>query len=168
MSPPERPRPRVRAPKLDAAFVVGLVLLAALAWWLKGDAPPGLPGEPDLSPHHGAPLLVVYGAPGCAACLAQWRALEHTLPSGLGVLHLAARASKTDTRAADADTARRWAASLGVAPAAVRPAHLPQRTLPALVLRDARGRWRFEHVGPLDDAAKARLDRALRSEGLGP
>ncbi|HAI58519.1 MAG TPA: hypothetical protein DCM32_01390 [Xanthomonadaceae bacterium] len=156
----------MRRPRLDAAFLLGVVLMLGLAWWLKGDPPPGLPGEPDLSPYQGAPLLLVYGAPGCAACLVQWRTLEHSLPADLRVLHLAARASKTDTRPADADTARRWAASLGVAPAAVLPADLPQRTLPALVLRDVRGRWRFEHAGALDDAARTRLDRALRSEGV--
>lgn len=164
--PSERPRARVRRPRLDAAFLVGLALLVGLAVWLKGEPPPGLPGEPDLAAHRGAPLLVVYGAPGCAACLVQWRGLEAALPQGLGVLHLAARASKTDVRAADADTARRWAASLGVPPGAVQPANLPTRTLPALVLRDARGRWRFEHGGPLDAEARARLDRALRAEGL--
>lgn len=149
---------------LDRGFFVGLGLVAALAWWVHGDAPPGLPGEPDLSPFHGAPLLVVYGAPGCEACARQWRDLAPRLPPDLRVLHLAARAAIDDPRPADDGTARRWAATLQVADAAVLPAHLPTRALPAVLLRSARGRWRYEYAGVLDAEAHDRLARAIALE----
>jgi hypothetical protein len=162
----QRPKPRARVLTLDRGFLVGMGLVVALAWWVHGDEPPGLPGEPDLGPYRGAPLLVVYGAPGCMACETQWRALAPTLPAGLQVLHLAAREAVDDARPATAETARRWASTLQVADAAVLPAALPNRALPSLVLRSARGRWRFEQVGALDAKSRERLQQALAFEGL--
>lgn len=149
---------------IDRGFFVGMGLVVLLAWWVRGDAPPGLAGEPDLSPFHGAPLLIVYGAPGCEACITQWRELSQELPAGLGVLHLAARSAIDDARPADAATARRWAEALAVPDASVLPADLPARPLPAMVLRSAGGRWRFEQNGVLDAEARARLQRALAME----
>ncbi len=151
---------------LDRGFLVGMGLVVALAWWVRGGEPPGLPGEPDLRPYRGAALLVVYGAPGCASCETQWRALAPTLPADLQVVHLAAREAVDDARPATADTARRWAATLQVADSAVLPAHLPQRPLPSLLLRSARGRWRFEHSGELDANAREQLQQALARDGL--
>lgn len=164
----QRPRPRVRRITLDRGFFVGIGLVALLAWWARGDEPPGLSGEPDFRPYRGTPLLVVYGAPGCVACERQWRALQPTLPEGLGVIHLAARAAIDDPRPATAETVREWAETLQLAENAVLPAHLPQRTLPALILRNAHGRWRFERSGVLDAEGDAALRRALALEGFGP
>jgi hypothetical protein len=48
------------------------------------------------------------------------------------------------------------------------PADLTRTTLPAVVLRDQRARWRFEHAGPWTAEARARLDRALRLEQAQP
>ena len=163
----QRPRPRVRRITLDRGFFVGMGLVAMLAWWARGDEPPGLAGEPDFSPYRGTPLLVVYGAPGCVACERQWRALEPTLPDGLRVIHLAARAAIDDPRPATAETASEWAETLQLGSDEVLPAHLPQRALPALILRNANGRWRFERSGVLDAEGDAALRRALALEGLG-
>ena len=163
----ERPSPRKRTLTLDAGFFVGLALVGLLAWWVHGDEPPGLPGEPDLRPYRGTPLLLVYGAPGCEACVANWPSLRDDLPRGLRVMHLVARQSDADRRPATAETARRWAAVLGVRGTEVLPAALPTRRLPAFVLRDDRGRWRLEHSGPYDAPARERLRRALALEGLG-
>jgi hypothetical protein len=52
--------------------------------------------------------------------------------------------------------------------ASVLPADLTRATLPAVVLRDERARWRFEHAGPWNAEARARLERALRLEGALP
>lgn len=161
-----RPKPRARTLTLDAGFFVGIGLVAALAWWVRGDVPPGLAGEPDLTPFQGTPLLVVYGAPGCVECERQWRTLEPTLPEGLRVLHLAARAAIDDPRPANEETVRQWAATLGASAGDVLPAHLPQRALPAVVLRSERGRWRFERGGSLGEDGMADLRRAFAREGL--
>ena len=67
----ERPQPRQRTLVLDWSFGLGLAMVAVLAWWVHGDEPPGLRGEPDLRPFRGEPLLLVYGAPGCATCPAR-------------------------------------------------------------------------------------------------
>lgn len=161
----EAPAPKRRMLTIDAGFVVGLVLVGLLAWWVRGDAPPGLRGEPDFSPLHGAPFLVVYGAPSCAACPAEWAALRRTLPTGLRVVHL--RVREADGPAPDADDARAWAEALGVATADVAPADLVRQRLPAVVLRNERARWRFEHTGPMDAKGREGLQRALRMEGIG-
>lgn len=160
----ERPTPRRRTLTLNAGFFVGVGLVVALAWWVHGDEPPGLRGEPDFSPLRGAPFLVVYGAPSCAACVAEWPALRESLPRDLRVVHLLTR----DAHGPLPDAAAReaWASRLAVPRDAVLPADLVRQRLPAVVLRDARGRWRFEHSGPLDADARARLDRALRLEGV--
>lgn len=162
----DRPRPRKRELTLNAAFFVGMGLVMALAWWVHGDEPPGLRGEPDFSPLRGQPFLVVYGAPSCEACVAQWRSLRPTLPAGLRVVHLLTR--DADGPVADTEARLAWASRLDVPADAVLPADLVRGTLPAVVLRDARARWRFEHAGPWDRDARARLDRALRLEGTLP
>lgn len=164
----DRPKPRPRVLTLDRAFFAGVALVVGLAFWVHGDEPPGLPGEPNLRPYRGAPVLVVYGAPGCATCVRQWQALAPALPEGLTVIHLVARQADDDPRPADAAAARRWAAALGVAPEAVLPAALPKRQLPAVLLRNDRSRWRFEHVGALDARSLAGLQRAIAREGLSP
>jgi len=159
----ERPKPRQRTLTLNAGFFVGVSLVVALAWWVHGDEPPGLRGEPDFSPLRGEPFLVLYGAPSCEACVLQWQALRPTLPTSLRVVHLLAREGAGPV----ADTAAReaWAARLAVPVDTVLPADLVRATLPAVVLRDERARWRFEHAGPWDAAARARFERALRLEG---
>ena len=162
-----RPKPRQRFLILDRGFFVGIGLVVALAWWIRGDDPPGLPGEPELSAFQGKPLLVVYGAPGCIACDLQWRALAPTLPEDLQVVHLAARASMEDPRPATPDTVQLWAETLRIPASDVLPAHLPTRPLPALLLRNEHGRWRFEHTGQLDAGAWRGLQRALTIEGFG-
>ena len=162
----ERPRPRKRTLTLNAGFFVGVGLVLALAWWVHGDEPPGLRGEPDFSPLRGQPFLVVYGAPSCEPCVAQWRELRPTLPGGLRVVHLLTREGAGPV--ADAAALDDWAARLRVPRAAVLPADLTRSTLPAVVLRNERARWRFEHAGPWNAEARARLDRALRLEGALP
>lgn len=162
----ERPKPRSRTLTLNAGFFVGVGLVLALAWWVHGDEPPGLRGEPDFSPLRGQPFLVVYGALACDACVAQWRALRPTLPDGLRVVHLLTREGTgpvADEAALDA-----WAQRLAVPVDTVLPADLTRTTLPAVVLRDQRARWRFEHAGPWTAEARARLDRALRLEQAQP
>ncbi len=161
-----RPKPRQRMLTLDRGFLVGIGLVVVLAWWLRGDEPPGLAGEPDLRSFRGAPLLLVYGAPGCSVCERQWRELQPTLPLGLQVLHLAARAGDGDPRPATPEVAQRWARTLQLPTSEVLPAHLPTRRLPALLLRNERGRWRFEHTGRLDAEARQALLRAFEQEGL--
>lgn len=167
-----RPRDDDRAPpsplqrRFHPTFLFGVATAAAVWWALNGDAPPGLPGEPDLRPYEGAPLLVVYGAPWCRDCAAEWRALEPTLPDGLTVLHLATSTERGRGHPATEATVQAWAATLGVPEASVRPADLTHKHLPALLLRDATGRWRFEHTGRLDRASRAALARALAHEGL--
>ena len=158
----ERPRPRKRTLTLNAAFFVGMGLVVALAWWVHGDEPPGLRGEPDFSPWRGAPFLVEYGAPSCDACVAQWRTLQPTLPGDLRVVHLLTRDANGSV--ADAAALEDWAARLRVPRASVLPADLTRSTLPAVVLRNGRARWRFEHAGPWDADARARFERALRLE----
>ena len=162
----ERPRPRKRTLTLNAGFFVGVGLVLALAWWVHGDEPPGLRGEPDFSPLRGQPFLVVYGAPSCEPCVAQWRELRPTLPGGLRVVHLLPR--EADGPVAGEAALAAWAARLGVPAASVLPADLTRATLPAVVLRDERARWRFEHAGPWNAEARARLERALRLEGALP
>lgn len=162
----ERPRPRKRELTLNAAFFVGIGLVMALAWWVHGDEPPGLRGEPDFSPLRGEPFLVVYGAAGCESCVDEWRALRPTLPRDLRVVHLLTR--EADGPAADAEARLAWASRLEVSADAVLPADLVRATLPAVVLRDARARWRFEHAGPWNADAQARLERALRLERGAP
>ncbi len=162
----ERPKPRKRTLTLNAGFFVGVGLVLALAWWVHGDEPPGLRGEPDFSPLRGAPFLVVYGASSCEACVAQWRALRPSLPRDLRVVHLLTR--EADGPVADDAALAAWAARLRVPPTDVLPADLTRTTLPAVVLRNERARWRFEHAGPWNAEARARLDRALRLEGARP
>lgn len=158
----DRPRPRKRELTLNAAFFVGIGLVMALAWWVHGDDPPGLRGEPDFSPLRGQSFLVVYGAPSCDACVAQWQALQRTLPRDLHVVHLLTRDPSGPL--ATPEDLDRWASRLGVPRAAVLPGDLVRATLPAVVLRDGRARWRFEHAGPWDAEAQARFERALRLE----
>lgn len=161
----ERPKPRARTLTLNASFFIGVGLVVALAWWVHGDEPPGLRGEPDFAPLRGQPFLVVYGAPSCEPCVRQWQALRLTLPGGLRVVHLLTRdASGPAASPAALDD---WARRLDVPRATVLPSDLVRRTLPVVVLRDERARWRFEQVGPFDAAARARFERALRFEGLG-
>lgn len=166
----ERPRPRRRTLTLNVGFFVGMGLVLALAWWIHGDEPPGLRGEPDFSPLRGDPFLVVYGAPSCDACVDAWPALRDSLPEGLRVVHLLMRdagpAGGPAGPLADAQALRAWARRLDVPGDAVLPADAVRRTLPTVVLRDARARWRFEHAGTLDAAAQQRLQRALRLEGV--
>jgi len=162
----ERPKPRKRTLTLNAGFFVGMGLVVALAWWVHGDEPPGLRGEPDFAPLGGAPFLVVYGAPSCDACVAQWRSLRPTLPAGLRVVHLLTREGGGPV--ADVAAREAWARRLAVSTDAVLPADLVRATLPAVVLRDERARWRFEHAGPWTAEAQARLERALRLEGVLP
>jgi hypothetical protein len=162
----ERPKPRQRTLTLNAGFFVGVGLVLALAWWVHGDEPPGLRGEPDFSPLRGQPFLVVYGAPSCSTCIEEWKALRPTLPSGLRVVHLLTREGTGPV--ADSAALDDWSARLRVPRAAVLPADLTRSTLPAVVLRDERARWRFEHAGPWNAEARTRLERALRLEGALP
>ncbi len=168
----ERPRPRKRTLTLNAGFFVGVGLVLALAWWVHGDEPPGLRGEPDFAPLRGQPFLVVYGAPSCDACVAAWPELRERLPAGLRVVHLLTRdagpSGGPPGPLADARALQAWARRLDVAGDAVLAADLVRARLPAVVLRDERARWRFEQSGRMDDAAHQRLRRALRLEGVGP
>jgi hypothetical protein len=161
----ERPQPRKRTLTLNAGFFVGVGLVMALAWWIHGDAPPGLRGEPDFTSLRGQPFLVVYGAPSCQPCVDAWPALRERLPKGLRVVHLLTRDAGGPLP--DATMQAAWAARLGVPRESVLPADLVRQRLPAVVLRDARARWRFEHGGAWTDEAGTRLDHALRLEGVG-
>jgi hypothetical protein len=88
------------------------------------------------------------------------------LPRDLRVVHLLTREGAGPV--ADAGARQAWAARLGVPGASVLPADLTRATLPAVVLRDERARWRFEHAGPWNAEARSRLERALRLEGALP
>lgn len=142
--------PRPRMLRIDRGFVVGLLLVGLGFLWLKGDAPPGFPGEPDLARYRGAPLLVVYGAPWCRDCEAEWQRLEAVLPEGLAVVHLVTSTEAGYGHPATAETAAAWAARLGVPPEQVLPADLTAMPLPALSLRDGSGRERLRLSGRAD------------------
>jgi hypothetical protein len=142
--------PRPRMLRIDRGFVVGLLLVGVAFFWLKGESPPGFPGEPDLTRYRGAPLLVVYGAPWCRDCEPEWRRLRTRLPESLAVVHLVTSTEAGYGHPADAATAAAWAARLGVAAEQVLPADLTAMALPAVSLRDHRGRERLRLAGRID------------------
>lgn len=164
--------PRPRLLRIDRGFVVGLLLVGLGFLWLKGGAPPGFPGEPDLARYRGAPLLVVYGAPWCRDCEAEWRRLEAALPEGLAVVHLVTSTEAGYGHPATAESAAAWATRLGVPAEQVLPADLTTMALPALSLRDAGGRERLRLSGRADlERLRAEWRRlappSASAEGLG-